>query len=323
MNEFLISRIIRPARGPWAQALLGLFCAAIAIGIRWALTPVIGGGTPFVAFVPAVLVAGVFGGRVAGLVCVAVASLAGAFLFLAPQADHVTQRRVAGEATFLLSSMFMLWITGLLRTAMRRVVEAQETERLLSAELRHRVKNTLAVVQGLAAQTFPTGPEAATGPERDFTERLIALGEAHNLLSDAAWGEVTLDAAAERVLRPFHALGVDRIRMDGEAIPLPSNHVVSLVLCLHELATNAMKYGALSREGGHVTLAWERIGAAGRRVRIVWREHGGPAVVAPSRRGFGHRLLERGLDRGRRPGGALAFPSDGVCWTGEIGLDAR
>ena len=162
---------------------------------------------------------------------------------------------------------------------------------LLIEELNHRVKNTLALMQAIAVQTF----RSASRDERSkFEGRLGALAEAHNLLSQEKWAGSELRDVIARALRPFLLANPDRIRMAGPAVPLSPRLAVVLSMIVHEIATNAAKYGALSNETGRVTLDWEVIDDAPKpRLRLIWTEIGGPPVTAPVQRGFGSRLIER------------------------------
>jgi two-component sensor histidine kinase len=162
---------------------------------------------------------------------------------------------------------------------------------LLIDELNHRVKNTLALMQAIAVQTF----RSSSRDERiKFEGRLGALAEAHNLLSQEKWQGSELKDVIARVLQPFLLSGPERIRMSGPAVPLSPRLAVVLSMIVHEIATNAAKYGALSNETGRVTLDWDVISDAPKpRLRLVWTETGGPVVTAPVQRGFGSRLIER------------------------------
>ena len=162
---------------------------------------------------------------------------------------------------------------------------------LLIEELNHRVKNTLAILQSIATQTF----RSASRAEREkFEGRLGALAEAHNLLSQEKWQGSELQDVISRVLNPYLLNNPDRMRMFGPKVPLSPRLAVVLSMILHEIATNAAKYGALSNDSGTVTLDWEVTEEAdGRQLRLIWTEAGGPHVTAPVQRGFGSRLIER------------------------------
>lgn len=171
------------------------------------------------------------------------------------------------------------------------IARGEMLHNLLIEELNHRVKNTLALMQAIAVQTF----RSASRDERTkFEGRLGALAEAHNLLSQEKWTGSELRDVIARALRPFLLNNPDRIRMAGPAVPLSPRLAVVLSMIVHEIATNAAKYGALSNETGRVTLDWEIIADAPKpRLRLTWTEIGGPPVTTPVRRGFGSRLIER------------------------------
>ena len=165
---------------------------------------------------------------------------------------------------------------------------AEEQQRLLLHELNHRVKNTLTVVQGLAHQTFKSSAVPSRLRE-SFEGRLAALASAHNLLMQHTWEPTPIADAAEAALKPFQTMQ-GRVSSKGTAILLPPSATVSLTLVLHELATNAAKYGALSNDTGTVHVTWAAIGET---LTLVWQEHGGPPVTKPKKSGFGTKLLER------------------------------
>ncbi|RYY25595.1 MAG: PAS domain S-box protein [Sphingomonadales bacterium] len=178
----------------------------------------------------------------------------------------------------------------------RDVTEAKRAEthlRLLIDELNHRVKNTLAIVQGIAQQSFKGDRDAATA-RRAFEGRLAALSEAHNLLTREHWGLVSMTQIISDATRPHG--GSARFTLEGPDLVIMPKTAISLALAIHELATNAVKHGALSQPEGRVAIRWDRVRGEGpARLSLVWEESGGPAVVPPQRRGFGTRMIERGL----------------------------
>ncbi|WP_114227703.1 PAS domain-containing sensor histidine kinase [Sphingomonas sediminicola] len=175
-------------------------------------------------------------------------------------------------------------------------------QRLLVGELNHRVKNTLAIVQSLTHQTFRPGQDPHESIKA-FEGRLQALAAAHNLLTSENWEAAGLHDVIEAALDPFGPDG--RFTLGGPHIRLPPATAVSLALAMHELATNASKYGALSNDGGRVSVHWRR---ADGRLLIDWREEGGPRVTAPLRQGFGTRMLSRAL--ARELGGTVTLTYD-------------
>jgi two-component sensor histidine kinase len=189
---------------------------------------------------------------------------------------------------------------------------------LLVEELNHRVKNTLAILQSIAAQTF----RSASRPERDkFEGRLRALAEAHNLLSTEKWQGSELQDVVGRVLQPYLFTNPERVRMFGPKVPLAPRLAVVLSMILHEIATNAAKYGALSNETGTVSLDWEILEEdAKQKLRLIWTETGGPPVSAPVQRGFGSRLIERSARDQLGGEATVDFLPRGVVYTVMVAL---
>jgi PAS domain S-box-containing protein len=173
---------------------------------------------------------------------------------------------------------------------------AQARQELLLAELSHRVKNMLAVIQAIAIQTAARAGSTAAFVE-GFRGRLGALAAAHDLLTATGWRSVSLADLARRTLAPLAGGGDGRLALDVADVPLGPALAQSLALALHELATNAAKHGALSAPEGQVRLeAGVAAGAGeGGELRLVWREEGGPPVARPTARGFGTTLLGRAL----------------------------
>ncbi len=175
--------------------------------------------------------------------------------------------------------------------------QAEERQKLLLNELNHRVKNTLLIVQAIADQTLrmADSPKAFT---EAFGARLLALSLTHNLLSETSWKGASLHDVVCTELAPYTGGDVGRFSLVGEDLRLRPEAVVTIGMVFHELATNAAKYGALSRPCGHVQVTWSlNAGTAGRWIHLEWLEMRGPPVQAPRRKGFGSRLIERDLGR--------------------------
>ncbi len=172
--------------------------------------------------------------------------------------------------------------------------KAEESQKLLIDELNHRVKNTLAIVQSVATQTLRENPDPALF-KTTFTARLQALSAAHGLLTRRTWQVAGLDELVVAALTPFRQAqrDVSRILIEGPQVSITPTAAISLVLMLHELATNAVKYGALSRPEGKLRVAWSRRHNDGNAplIDLVWSERDGPPVRLPSRPGFGTRLI--------------------------------
>ena len=173
-------------------------------------------------------------------------------------------------------------------------VAAEESQRILINELNHRVKNTLAVVQGLAQQSFKS--EGDIPSLAVFTERLAALASAHNLLTDRRWESADFRTIVEGSLQATAGTSETRYNLRGPAITLAPQPAVALAMVIHELSTNALKYGAFSTEEGAVDITWTlREEGEERRLEVDWTERGGPPVAEPEKTGFGSRLIMRGL----------------------------
>ncbi len=168
--------------------------------------------------------------------------------------------------------------------------------RFLLDELNHRTQNTLATVLAIAKQTL------ASAADREmvgvFEGRVLALSKAQALLGRTSWDRVGLRQVIDSILEPFglHDLQIARISATGDDVRLQPKAALSLAMVFHELATNAAKYGALSTDAGRVSLTWQVEPLSnGSGMRLLWKESGGPLVTPPGRKGFGSRLVERGL----------------------------
>ncbi|MGQ3015909.1 sensor histidine kinase [Phenylobacterium sp.] len=170
-------------------------------------------------------------------------------------------------------------------------VRAERQQKLLLDELNHRVKNTLATVQAIAAQTLRTTASPAAFRE-SFEARLLALSATHDLLTQSVWQGAPLEDVILMELRPH---GVERYQLEGPEVALSPAETLTLGLVFHELVTNAAKYGALSTSEGCVRVRWQVRDQDGRRLELTWSEEGGPKVSPPTRQGFGSRLIERSL----------------------------
>jgi two-component sensor histidine kinase/CheY-like chemotaxis protein len=159
------------------------------------------------------------------------------------------------------------------------------------AELDHRVKNTIANIQALVMQTSRNA-DSLTGFVKGLEGRIQAMAKAHSLLSQSRWEGVSIDKLLREELGPY-ADGDAAVTLDGADILLTPKLALSLSLAIHELATNAAKYGAFTVPGGQLAVSWRRPGDGG--VELPWAETGGPLVEQPKRRGFGSTLIEQAL----------------------------
>lgn len=229
----------------------------------------------------------------------------------------IAEKALAGEATFAEDMPLTIdryghqeevWFTfcyspirdeagrvlGIIDTVMETTgkMEAERNGRLLNAELAHRMKNTLAMIAAIASQTFRSA-ETLEEAQSILGDRIATLGEAHNILTRSSWSSAPIRAVIDGALAP-HRSDIGTIRIEGPPLQLTADQAMTLALAANELATNAVKYGALSVETGEVAIRW----SVGRpqsedTFRFEWIERGGPPVAKPRRVGFGSRLVER------------------------------
>ncbi|WP_183318421.1 chemotaxis protein CheB [Chelatococcus caeni] len=201
----------------------------------------------------------------------------------------------------------------------RDITERKEWERrqqLLLRELTHRVKNALAVVQSIAQQTLRAAPSQEEFVKR-FSGRLEALAGAHGLLVQSEWLGADFRALAESQLAAHVSDNPGRLTLEGEPVMLGADLATPFGLVLHELATNAVKYGALSVPEGKVHVSWTVLEGNSKRLRVLWEERNGPVVAAPERIGFGTSLIERGIPNARVK---REYRPDGFVCTIEVAL---
>ena len=200
--------------------------------------------------------------------------------------------------------------------------EDEVRSRMLIDELNHRVKNTLSTVQSIVWQTLrtTTDPKAI---RQSIESRLFALSRSHDLLTHEKWESAGLLDIAHDALEPFGVSGgrADRIVITGENIRFPPKAALALSIAFNELATNAVKYGALSNAVGSILIGWTMETApAGKRLLLSWTEKGGPPVTPPAHKGFGSRVLERGLAHELEGTVHLDYRPDGLVCTMDIPL---
>lgn len=194
--------------------------------------------------------------------------------------------------------------------------------KMLIDELNHRVKNTLSTVQSIVIQALRT-PASHDTVRESIETRLFALSRSHDLLTSDHWEGAGLHDLVDNALEPFRVVEgrAERFVVTGENVLLQPKTILALAIAFHELATNAVKYGAFSNEAGTILISWlvER-GPEGKRLNIRWEEHDGPPVVPPSRKGFGSWVIERGLAHELEGNVELRYPTDGVVCTIDIPL---
>jgi two-component sensor histidine kinase len=292
-------------------ALIAVPCVFAGYLARLLIDQLIAGQVPFVTFYPAVIAASLIAGFRAGFLTIAISTPLAVWAFQG-------QYPIATTIIWLILASIVAVGCGIaqelrssLRTERDELEKTRQKLELVIREQSHRAKNTFAILNALAAQSA----QGAINVE-DFRDRLIerikALSSAYSLLSDAETDHpVSLEKLAEVALAPFSASYPDRMQVrGGPEVTVAPSAAIPISLCLHELATNAVKYGALSGGGGRVNCDWvERSPGV---FILRWREEGGPRVDKPRSSGFGTRLIGAALNG--VPGGSamLKFEPDGV-----------
>src|SRR5215218_7402004 len=167
---------------------------------------------------------------------------------------------------------------------------AEKLQELILGELHHRIKNTLATVSAIAAQSFRAAINLEQG-QKAMDGRLLALGRAHDLLIQVSWSNASLTHTLSGATDPFDSQGGRRFHFNGPDLRITSGAVIALAMTFNELCTNTTKFGALSSSSGHVEIVWT-VAEIEQRLRLKWSESGGPAVAPPTRRSYGTRMIE-------------------------------
>lgn len=243
-----------------------------------------------------------------------------------PGAEALAERPDGSRVPFLAYPAPLRNESGELIGAVNMLVDiterkiAEDHRQLLINELNHRVKNTLATVQSIASQSFRTDVGSQSYPW--FEGRLIALSKAHDVLSRENWQAADLREVVDQAAAPFQCHTHQRFVIEGPSQRLLPKQALALAMALHELCTNASKYGALSNRTGHVELSWQVVQHDNKsHLKMQWEEVGGPQVEPPSRKGFGSRLLERGLAGELNAVVRLAYLRNGMLCDIEVPLN--
>ncbi len=298
--------------GPAASVILCVVCVALSALMRL-LLGLLGPTLPFATFFPAVLICALFGGLPAGLLAIALSIFTVWWAFTDPVFTFATPDPVhlANFVLFGLSSLLVVAL-AMVHRQLLFAVEAKERERqLLVGEIEHRSKNILAVVTSLIQQTVKDKDVADT-----LIKRMCAVADTQGLLDETRDETASLRALfVAGVERPH---GAQRIALDGPDVQVSARQARALRLVIHELATNALKYGALSAPAGRVEVTWRNDGC---QVVIDWREQDGPKATAPSKFNFGSRLIRATL---KQINAELTpeFPETGYCYRIAFARDA-
>ena len=313
--KWSVRRLPAKAPGRLESLVVAAVSVAAAALVRALLQPLLHGGVPFITFFPAVAVAGVLGGWLGGVLAIALSGFVAAYGWVPPFADgRPVYPFVAALAVFAISGGLVVFITTLLGILLSEVRASEERAMLTAREMKHRVANMITMVNSIVRQTALKS--ATTGEfARVLQARLRALGCAQSILLETTDAPFDLKGLLLRITEPF---GRDRIRLGGPPIRLAPETCTPLALLFHELATNATKYGALSRPGGRVDVSWA---AAAGLVSLDWHETGGPPVAPPGRKGFGTAMVASAVPAGMGSV-TVAYEPGGVRCTVELRASA-
>lgn len=262
---------------------LAVGVVAAATGVRLALDLVTNQTLTFATFYPAVLLAALWGGIGPGILAAFLSAIIGWYAFMAPRwTFKITNLDTyISVLLFFATCLLLVWIAQRYRQTLLKLQEEQASRELLIHELHHRNKNTLAVSQTIINQTLKGERELAS----KINGRLAALAAANDIIVGSSDQTARLFDVIRNEVSPY---GEGRARLKGPALKLASQHARSLALVIHELATNAAKYGALSNASGTVDVFWTYQNGI---LTLTWQEAGGPEVYEPERVGFGSQLI--------------------------------
>lgn len=302
------STLATPTAQETAMAFLAsLVIEAIAIWARFAVDPFLPAGFPYLTFFPAVILTGFVFGMLPAILNALISAFVAWYWFIPPlQSFGINPQSLTAIAFFFLVIAIDLGLLRLLLSAYAEQQRAKEDltrhlqmQQLISDEVDHRLKNLLATTSGLItlSQRYATTPQELGTQLR---KRIQAMGHSISLLRGSFSGEST--TMRDTVLSAVEPLGLtpgDRLSLEGPVIKLNASSIISLSLIMHELGTNAFKYGALSQEGGTIKVEWEpcnppvNADPEARWLQLIWQEDGGAAVETPTRSGFGTDLVRR------------------------------
>jgi two-component sensor histidine kinase len=272
---------LRP-RSPAALSF-AVACVGVATAVRIGLGLISPDSAVFAPYYSATLVAALVGGAEAGALAAGLGGVAAYCLFVPPHWGLASFRleQVVSLVLYGTSSVVIIWAAESYRGLLQRLRNEEATRQLLNLELVHRIKNMLAGAQSIIGQSLRDQQDLL----ETVSARLAALGATNDLLAQSEWRSARL---RDILIREFVPYGPSRFQLCGDDIDCPCAVAVLLALIVHELTTNAAKYGALSSPSGRVTIAWSSVAG---RLALEWVETGGPRATTPTRTGFGSKLL--------------------------------
>jgi two-component sensor histidine kinase len=270
-----------------AALLFVVACVGVATAVRMGLGLISPDSAVFAPYYSATLVTALVGGAESGALAAGLGGVAAYGLFVPPDWDLASFRleQLVSLVLFATSSVVIIWAAQSYRGLLQRIRSEEATRRLLNLELVHRIKNILAGVQSIVCQSL----RDQDGLLETISARLAALGATNDLLVKSEWRGASL---RDILVCEFAPYDLSRFELRGEDVDCPNAIAILLALIVHELTTNAIKYGALSNASGRIDIAWSIVAG---RLALEWIESGGPQPTAPTRVGFGSKLLRSGV----------------------------
>ena len=318
-------RLVRWRRQPMIAYSVAVAAVAVATAARLAVDPIVGSGVPFLTYFPAIVIVSLLSGFWPAMLAVALSVGLAWYFFIPPVHSFALGKYglwllvMFGGVAFVSAALAALInaVVERVREQERALLSAQQREaerqRMIIRELEHRTRNLFGLVQGLALQSFRHGATAMETRD-EFLGRLTALAAAYEVAPPGSG--TTVLAILNRLLQ-LHA---GRIQIDGCDLTLGDDALQQLTLIVHELQTNAIKHGALSRPSGHVSISGHVVrGSDGPAFSFTWQEAGGPVVSRPTRSGFGEVILRRAPEQA---GGKVTIDYEpaGLRYTYAIGM---
>jgi two-component sensor histidine kinase len=295
----------------WHGQAIAFVTVLVAVAIRASVSPFINGGLNFTFLFPGILVAGLFGGIWSGISAAFLGGLLMAYVWIPPSFTiALTADGIFRLTLFWTLAAMMIFLTAFVHVVLDRLAASEAGAKTVASEMKHRVQNNLALVQAIVRQTFQNS-DTLSEAQILLTDRLAALGRAHDLMQNFEEKNIKLQNLVRKALEPFD---VQRFVVAGSSsIIIPQDCALSLMLLIHELATNAAKYGAMSIPAGRVDISWIEEPMI-HKVSFEWKERLGPPVDQPSRAGFGSKLLQAAFAR-EGANANIIYEPDGVHCT--------
>lgn len=304
----------------WRGQAIALAIVAVALATRASVDPFIVGGLIFTFLFPGIFVAGLFGGTWSAITTALLGGFMMAYIWIPPKLSiALTAEGIFRMVLFWALAAMIIFLTSFVHVVLDQLATTEARAKTVASEMKHRVQNSLALVQAIVRQTLRNSTDVAEA-QKLLSERLAALARAHDLIEDHLTGkDIGVENLVCRALEPFD---MQQFAITGSSsLIVPQDYALSLMLLIHELATNAVKYGALSNSAGRVEISWVEEPAK-HKVVLNWKERFGPPVDHPSRVGFGSRLLRAAFAR-EGADASIRFEPDGVRCTVAFSTEAQ